>query len=277
MLTASTSEAYSLLFKLLCDPGDTVLAPRPSYPLVEHLTDLDGVIARALTASSFTADGRSTSRDLRRACGAARRAMRAIVLISPNNPTGSVVTAAELDAIAALAREHDVALIADEVFADYPIRNSQRASVLSPADGADLRARRTVEIRRLAAGEAGVDRRERPAALVDEALERLETICDAYLSVSTPVQVAAPDLLRERRGRARADSGARPRQRRAAATLAAATSAVLGVSRRGRLVCCGAGSGDRSPRKHSWSICWSAPACSCILDISSTSTGKRSS
>ena len=74
--------------------------------------------------------------------------MRAIIMISPNNPTGSVVTDAELDAIAALAREHDLALISDEVFADYSDLRSAAGQRASPADGADVHARRSVEIRR---------------------------------------------------------------------------------------------------------------------------------
>src|SRR5437868_2274171 len=107
VLTASTSEAYSLLFKLLCDPGDTVLVPRPSYPLVEHLTDLDGVITESY---GLEFHGRwSIDLDaIRRAVQSNAGTIRAIVLISPNNPTGSVVAPAELREIAALAAEHDL-------------------------------------------------------------------------------------------------------------------------------------------------------------------------
>ena len=87
--------------------------------------------------------------------------MRAIIMISPNNPTGSVVTDAELDAMASLAREHDLALISDEVFADYPISGHTAGQRASPADGADVRARRAVEIRRPSSGEAWLDCRRR--------------------------------------------------------------------------------------------------------------------
>ncbi len=126
VLTASTSEAYSTLFKLLCDPGDAVLAPRPSYPLVEHLTELDGV---AIEHYSLEFHGR-WELDLERLREKARsKRMRAIIVINPNNPTGSVIADAELDAIAAIAREHDLALISDEVFAEYP---SQSCSLPAP-------------------------------------------------------------------------------------------------------------------------------------------------
>jgi alanine-synthesizing transaminase len=193
VLTASTSEAYSLLFKLLCDPGDAVLAPRPSYPLVEHLTDLDGV---ALQHYRLEFHGRweLDVQDLREKAGSRR--MRAIIMISPNNPTGSVVTDAELDAVASIAREHDLALICDEVFADYPISGTQPASALRQHAALTFALgglSKSVGLPQVKLGWIAVGG---PAPLVADALERLETICDAYLSVSTPVQVAAPDLLR---------------------------------------------------------------------------------
>ena len=97
VLTASTSEAYSLLFKLLCDPGDVVLAPRPSYPLIEHLTDLDGVSLRHYSLEFHGRVDRSASTVCRNCLshhGSGR--VRAIVIISPNNPTGSVLDRREL-------------------------------------------------------------------------------------------------------------------------------------------------------------------------------------
>jgi alanine-synthesizing transaminase len=192
VLTASTSEAYSLLFKLLCNPGDAVLAPRPSYPLVEHLTDLDGV---ALEHYRLGFHGRweIDLQDLRDKAVAAR--IRAIIMISPNNPTGSVVTDAELVAMAEIARDNDLALISDEVFTDYPISGTQPASALRQQTALTFTLgglSKSVGLPQVKLGWITVGG---PAALVAEALERLETICDAYLSVSTPVQIAAPDLL----------------------------------------------------------------------------------
>ena len=117
MLTASTSEAYSLLFKLLCDPGDEVLVPRPSYPLFEHLTRLDAVVPRPYDLE-YHGRGRSTSSSVERAL---TPRTRAVLVVSPNNPTGSFVSAAELERIAALCAPRGIAIIADEVFADYEL------------------------------------------------------------------------------------------------------------------------------------------------------------
>jgi len=197
VLTASTSEAYALLFKLLCDPGDSVLAPRPSYPLVEHLTDLECV---SLDHYSLVFHGRWSIdvHELREKLSApAERRTRAIVVISPNNPTGSVLYDADIDTLASLAAEYRVALIADEVFADYampsmpppPCVLRQKRALTFALGGLS----KSAGLPQVKMGWIGVDG---PTGLVEEALDRLETISDAYLSVSTPVQVAAPDLLR---------------------------------------------------------------------------------
>jgi alanine-synthesizing transaminase len=197
VLTASTSEAYSLLFKLLCDPGDAVLVPRPSYPLVEHLSGLDAVAIEpygldfhgrwSLDIDAIARKLDETGRNTR---------IRAIITISPNNPTGSVVTPPELKQLAELARRHDIALIADEVFADYPIENQHVTSALEQDDALTFGLgglSKCVGLPQVKLGWIGVSG---PDALVSAALERLETICDTYLSVSTPVQLAAPELLK---------------------------------------------------------------------------------
>jgi aspartate/methionine/tyrosine aminotransferase len=196
LLTASTSEAYALLFKLLCDPGDVVLAPRPSYPLVEHLADLECV---SLDHYTLVFHGRWSvdEHELREKLSApAGRRIRAIVIISPNNPTGSVLTDAELEVMASLARAHQAALIADEVFADYSMRSVPAPCVLRQSGALAFALgglSKSAGLPQVKMGWIGVGG---PSSLVDEALDRLETISDAYLSVSTPVQVAAPDLLR---------------------------------------------------------------------------------
>jgi len=196
VLTASTSEAYSLLFKLLCDPGDTVLAPRPSYPLVEHLAELDGVSLDYYGLDyhgRWAIDVHALGDKLSVPAG---NRVRAIVTISPNNPTGSVVTDAELEALASLAREHHLALVADEVFADYPVSGAAPASVLRQQTALTFALgglSKSVGLPQVKLGWMGIGG---PSSLVDEAMDRLETISDAYLSVSTPVQVAAPELLR---------------------------------------------------------------------------------
>jgi alanine-synthesizing transaminase len=200
VLTTSTSEAYSLLFKLLCDPGDCVLAPQPSYPLIEHLADLDAVAIEPYRLE-FHGTWSIEMDDLRDRLphGHGGSRVRAIVLISPNNPTGAVVKPEEAREIAAMAREHDVALIVDEVFADYPLDGRSAASVSTYAGGTTLTftlggLSKTVGLPQLKLGWIGVGG---APMVVTEAMERLETICDTYLSVSTPVQAAAPELLRE--------------------------------------------------------------------------------
>jgi aspartate/methionine/tyrosine aminotransferase len=131
---------------------------------------------------------------LARARGDSKR-VRAVIAISPNNPTGSVLAPASLGQMARLASEHDAALIADEVFADFPIDNSAVTSALSQSEALTFGLgglSKTVGLPQAKLGWIGVNG---PDALVDAALEKLETICDTYLSVSTPVQLAAQHLL----------------------------------------------------------------------------------
>ena len=118
VLTASTSEAYSVLFKLLCEPsGDAALVPSPSYPLFDHLTRLDGVTP---VAYRLEYHGRWTV-DLATVDAEWSVRVRAVLAVSPNNPTGSILDGAELDALARRCAERNAALILDEVFADYPL------------------------------------------------------------------------------------------------------------------------------------------------------------
>ena len=117
ILTASTSEAYSFLFKLLCDPGDQVLVPVPSYPLFEHLTRLELVDIRP-----YPLDYHGTwSIDIHAVEAAATARTRAVLVVSPNNPTGSMLTRADLSALASFCASRGLALVGDEVFCDYPI------------------------------------------------------------------------------------------------------------------------------------------------------------
>jgi len=192
VLTASTSEAYSWLFKLLCDAGDSVLVPRPSYPLFEHLTALEGVGAEPY---SLEYHGR-WSIDMASLRAAPERT-RAVLVVSPNNPTGSYLPAEELAALTQLCRDRRWALVVDEVFADYPLDARQpltdiaaRADVLT-FSLAGLSKTVGLPQLKLAWIVAGG-----PAAARDEALAALELVADSYLSVATPVQVAAPHLLR---------------------------------------------------------------------------------
>jgi alanine-synthesizing transaminase len=189
-LTASSSEAYSFLFKLLCESGDEVLVPVPSYPLFEHLTRLDGV--RAVTYP-LEYHGR-WSIDV----GAVRAAItprtRAVLIVSPNNPTGSFVSSTELNELSLTCAQHDLALIGDEVFADYAFSGGgpgvleQTAALAFSLGGLSKSAGLPqVKLGWIAVGG--------PRSPVAESLRRLELICDTYLSVSTPVQHAAAPLL----------------------------------------------------------------------------------
>lgn len=195
-LTTSTSEAYSLLFKLLCEPGgDGVLVPVPSYPLFEHLTRLDGVAAQPYRLEYH---GR-WSLDLADLDSQWQANTRAVLAVSPNNPTGSVLSAGELAALDARSAARDAALIIDEVFADYPLHRVappiRNLAAAVPPRALTFRLgglSKSAALPQLKLGWIAVDG---PASLVAAALERLELVCDAYLSVSTPVQVAAADLI----------------------------------------------------------------------------------
>lgn len=190
VLTASTSEAYSLLFKLLCEPsGDDVLTPVPSYPLFDHLTRLDGIRARPYRLAYH---GRWMV-ELESVDAAWTPQVRAVLGVSPNNPTGSVLSADELAALDRRCAAREAALILDEVFADYPL--AAGAEVASRATCLQFRLgglSKSAGLPQVKLGWIGVDG---PPALVRAALDRLELICDTYLSVSTPVQVAAPALI----------------------------------------------------------------------------------
>jgi alanine-synthesizing transaminase len=197
VLTSGTSEAYSILLKLLCDPADSVLAARPSYPLVEHLAELDAVAIRQYRLDfhgRWDVDLADVERRLREA--ATSGPVRAIILVSPNNPTGSIISAADLGSLAALASRHDLALIVDEVFADYPMNGQVPTSALSCERALTFSLgglSKSIGLPQLKLAWIGVSG---PEHLVPEAMERLETMCDAYLSVSTPVQAAAPELMK---------------------------------------------------------------------------------
>ena len=191
VLAASTSEAYTWLFKLLCDPGDAVLVPRPSYPLFEHLTALEGV-----RAIPFSLEYHGRWEVDFATVEAAPSDARAIITVSPNNPTGSYVSAREVERLFALCRERGWALIADEVFADYslevetPLTDlASRADVLAFSLGGLSKSVGLPQLK-LAWLVAGG-----PSEACTSALAGLELIADSFLSVGTPVQTATPTLL----------------------------------------------------------------------------------
>ncbi len=191
LLTASTSEAYTYLFKLLADPGDEVLVPRPSYPLFEFLAALESV-----TVAPYRLEyDHGWFIDLADLRSRITPRSRAVVLVNPNNPTGSFLKRRELEQLHQICAEHDLALISDEVFADYALReDAERVSSLahnsevlafSLSGLSKVAALPQMKLGWIAAGGPGYQ----------QAFERLELIADTYLSVSTPVQCAAADLL----------------------------------------------------------------------------------
>lgn len=196
LLTASTSEAYSFVFKLLADPGDEVLVPSPSYPLFDYLAALESVrvvqyplVYNAKWTIDFDALTSSiTSRS------------RAIVLVNPNNPTGSFLKQPELAPLLALCRERNLALISDEVFADYAIGSHARLvrSLTSVDDVLTFCLSGLSKVAALPQLKLGWIVTGGPAADRKQAFERLELIADTYLSVSAPVQWAAATLLSSR-------------------------------------------------------------------------------
>ncbi|HTQ56211.1 MAG TPA: pyridoxal phosphate-dependent aminotransferase [Bryobacteraceae bacterium] len=189
LLTASTSEAYAYLFKLLADPGDEILVPRPSYPLFEFLATMESL--RVVSYPLVYHGGWSIDCELLAASVTGRT--RAIVLVNPNNPTGSFVKRAELEFLQSLR----LPLIADEVFADYAFTPDEQR-VHSLADVIDVPAFSMSGLSKI----AGLPQMKLgwivvagPPAVRAEAMARLEWIADTYLSVGTPVQHAAPRLM----------------------------------------------------------------------------------
>lgn len=195
LLTASTSEAYAYLFKLLANPGDEILAPRPSYPLFEFLAGLESVHIRQYP---LRYDG-IWHVDFDALEQAITPRTRGIVVVNPNNPTGSFLKQAELDRLDSLAAERGLAILSDEVFRDYPFGESaERISTL-----AGKRRALTFSMSGLSKI-AGLPQMKLGWIIANggasgptsaQAMDALELIADTYLSVSTPVQVALPRLL----------------------------------------------------------------------------------
>ena len=193
-LTASTSEAYACLFKLLCEPGDGVLVPQPSYPLLEHLARFEGV-----EPIPYPLVYHGTWRiDVPALSEAAGQRARAIIVVNPNNPTGSFLASDDHETVTTLCRERGLRLIVDEVFNLYPIDPlpGNAWSVLErPAKALTFvlgGLSKAVGLPQLKLGWIVVDG---PDGEVDSALDALDLLVDTYLSVSTPVQLAAGPLL----------------------------------------------------------------------------------
>jgi len=213
-LCASTSEAYGWLFKLLCDPGDAVLVPKPGYPLFDYLAGLEAVEPRPYRLYYAHPLGWRVDLDSVHAALDAGKA-RALVLINPNNPTGSYIKADERKALMELCSSYGCALIADEVFFGFPVEGGQSSSFIGEdgvlcfvLDGLSKRlALPQMKLGWIAASG--------PRLELKEACGRLEILADAYLSAGTPIMNALPKLL------AGASSFSTPCRERLAANLTA--------------------------------------------------------
>jgi aspartate/methionine/tyrosine aminotransferase len=198
-LTASTSEAYSFLFKLLADHGESILVPQPSYPLFEFLAALEGVELRPYELHYVHRSGWSIDFDSIEKAVAPNT--RAIILVSPNNPTGSFTRLSEVERLNAICARNDLALIADEVFGDYGFEDDRRRAKSLVLNDSVLTFVMSglSKILALPQMKLGWIVTNGPARLREEAIERLDFIADTFLSVSAPVQHAAPAWLRLRR------------------------------------------------------------------------------
>jgi len=192
VLTASSSEAYGLLFKLFTNPHDEVLVPQPSYPLFEYLTALDGV-----RAVPYQMSYHGTWRiDLDTVQQALSPRTRALLVVSPNNPTGSYLHRDDLAALVEVCAARRIPLIGDEVFYDYAVdRPAEAVSVLSQDEVVTVALGGLSKSAGLPQVKLGWMGWGGPTAEVDHLLQAYEVIADSYLSVSTPIQCAAPALL----------------------------------------------------------------------------------
>lgn len=195
VLTTSTSEGYSYVFRLLCNPDDEVLVPKPSYPLFEFLADLQDV---KLIPYPLLYD-HGWQIDLPALEKAVTSRTRAVVLVHPNNPTGSFVGEQERDWLNAFCRQHDLALIADEVFLDYPHDGVPRPSFVNNRDVLTFTLSGVSKISGLPQMKLAWIAASGPAQHVTAAMERLEVIADTFLSMSAPIQLAAAALLEQRK------------------------------------------------------------------------------
>jgi aspartate/methionine/tyrosine aminotransferase len=181
------------LFRLLCDPGGEILLPQPSYPLFDHLAQLNDV---RLTPYSLTYD-HSWSVDLDSVREAITPSTKGLVIINPHNPTGMLLNESMYRALKEIAFEHSIALIVDEVFVDYPLDpNHEPISTAGEENTLTFTLNGISKMAGLPQLKLGWIIVGGSETETGEALQRLEIVCDTYLSVNTPVQVALPEIVR---------------------------------------------------------------------------------
>ncbi|MBZ5572282.1 MAG: pyridoxal phosphate-dependent aminotransferase [Acidobacteriia bacterium] len=194
LLTTSTSEGYSYVFRLLCNPEDEILVPKPSYPLFEFLADLEDV---KLVPYPLLYD-HGWQIDFPSLYKAVTHRTRAVVVVHPNNPTGSYVTRAEQTALNDFCREYNLSLIVDEVFLDYAHDGASRQTFAANGEALTFTLSGLSKISALPQMKLAWVVTSGPEDKVNPALARLEVIADTYLSLNAPIQLAAPVLLEQR-------------------------------------------------------------------------------
>lgn len=194
ILTTSTSEAYSFVFRLLCDPGDEVLIPAPSYPLFDFLADLQDV--KLVPYPLFYDHGWHI--DLHALESAAGPRTKAVIIVHPNNPTGHFVKTSERDDLNRICASKQMAIVADEVFLDFSLQGLRPSSFCVNRDVLTFTMSGLSKISGLPQMKLAWFIASGPEPERRGALERLEIISDTYLSLSAPVQVAAKSLLEQR-------------------------------------------------------------------------------
>ena len=195
VLTTSTSEGYSYVFRLLCNPDDEILVPKPSYPLFEFLAGLQDV---KLVPYPLVYD-HGWQIDFPSLYKVVNHRTRALVVVHPNNPTGSYVSEAERTALNSFCREYGLALIVDEVFLDYAHDGAARPSFATNSGTLTFTLSGISKISALPQMKLAWIAASGPVESLGPALERLEVIADTYLSVNAPIQLAAPLLLDQRK------------------------------------------------------------------------------
>lgn len=191
-LTASSSEGYSWLFKLLANQGEAILVPQPSYPLFDFLATLEGVRLIPYQLRYYHHLGWRI--DFESIAEAITSDVRAIIIVSPNNPTGSFIKRDELEKLHLICQQHKLAVIVDEVFSDYGLGEDPQRVVSMAGNDQSLTfvLSGLSKILALPQMKLGWIATSGPPALVDEAVERLDLIADTFLSVGAPVQHALP-------------------------------------------------------------------------------------
>jgi aspartate/methionine/tyrosine aminotransferase len=191
VLTAGTSEAYSYIFRLLCEPGDEILFPAPSYPLLEYLAALNDV--RLVPYPLFYDHG--WQMDLGGLRSALTPRSRAVLVVHPNNPTGSFVMPKEATELHAICAEREMAIVSDEVFLDYAAESKPHSTFVFDGPALAFTLSGLSKISALPQMKLAWLVASGPQTLVQRATERLEIIADTFLSPGTPVQLALPRLL----------------------------------------------------------------------------------